>query len=331
MFQEFDGQKQGPIVSQSISALAVDEARKYVMPIGNDEMLSDIVIHNLESSERFDDNHDIELKRSSLKDKTIIQIGAGALGNQTALGFILAGVGKLCIVDDDDIEETNLNRQLWFYDDVGKLKAEALCVKLARINPDVQLKPVLKRIGPDDEQAFAESDVDLIVETVDNNKTRALLNHFATKYKIPLMSGGTSPSSGQAMIYVPGKSACLDCQVNMDKMALDSYQPHSCIHAAEPSVITSNQVIGAFMLGETRTILDPASYGEPIHKVAKYVAGEDLRVKLLATEYTCSCHEDKEKVEGWMEKMGHLYKNEGGDKRWHRVNLVEGLRISSGV
>ncbi|MBW2993651.1 ThiF family adenylyltransferase, partial [Candidatus Woesearchaeota archaeon] len=309
VFAEFTGKRQGPTVSQVIAGLGIEEARKYIMPLRNEKIIDDIVAYNLLSNKRFECTDDKELTAlDNFSEKTCLMVGAGALGNFAGLDLVLNNIGTLMIADFDTVESTNLNRQIWFYDSVGRLKAEALVEKLKKVNPNVKFDYSRSKVTPESEFFFKENKIDLMIDTVDNNSTRALLNYFAVKYQIPFISGGTRYNSGQVTVYKPGESACLNCQADIDQLALASYHPASCIYAAEPSVITSNQIIGGIIGGESKVILNPEKYGRVIPFVLKYVSNEAFRLGALPSPAaTCECHADKKKTKKWLKKMKHLY------------------------
>ncbi len=306
LFPEMQG-SQGEMTSMIISALAVDEARKSLMLLPGEQKLEDLIVYNKESYNRFDLSHDLDIgNKKVLTDKHILQIGAGSEGNFTALGFVLRDVGKLTLIDDDVAELVNLNRQPFLYGGVGSPKVDVAIDKFRRINPRVDYEGIQKRVGLDFEDYFRNNKPDLMVDTVDNNKTRALLNYFSLKYDIPFISGGTRYNSGQAIVSVPGKTACLNCKAHIDQLALAAYRPQSCIMAAQPSVITSNQIIAGLMVEEAERIIAPEIYGEPTNKTLKYVSAETLRLGLLPTAQRCNCRENGY-VEQWENKMGHIY------------------------
>jgi molybdopterin/thiamine biosynthesis adenylyltransferase len=159
----------------------------------------------------------------------------------------------------------------------------------------------------DFEEYFKNNKPDLIVDTVDNNKTRALLNYFSLKYNIPFISGGTRYNSGQAVVSVPGVTACLNCKADIDALAKAGYSPQSCILAPSPSVITSNQIIAGLMVDEAERILAPKIYGPPTNKIIKYVSSESSRLGLLPAVDACNCYKDKKYLGKWIDNMKHLY------------------------
>jgi sulfur carrier protein ThiS adenylyltransferase len=67
--------------------------------------------------------------------------GAGGLGSNCAMNLVRSGFTQFVIVDFDVVEESNLNRQFYFYDQIGRPKVDALKENLLRINPDLSIKP----------------------------------------------------------------------------------------------------------------------------------------------------------------------------------------------
>jgi len=318
VFYEMNGKKQDPITGMAVSALAVDEARKYAMPIRNEKVIDDIVVHSFYSNKRFDNKKEVEVKkdepkdREALKNKTVLMIGAGALGNFMGLGLAIADIGRLILFDRDTVESTNLNRQPFFYNSVGRPKVPALIGELKKINPKVEYNGVEEFIDLNYDELFEKNKIDLIVDCVDNDKTRALLNYYSTKYEVPLISSGTSHNSGHVNVSVPGKTACLNCQREIDKYALEAkqraQQSQSCVYAPQASVITSNMTIAGIALGEAIRVFNPGKYGEPVSYELKYISEDDFRVGALpVARQTCECYKDKKAIKEWPEKMKHLY------------------------
>ncbi len=225
----------------------------------------------------------------TIADKKAMIIGAGALGNFAGIGLCHSDIGELYIIDDDIIEQTNLNRQILFYDKVGNSKSLTLAERLSDINPEIKINPIQKRVNENFEKEFKKIKPDVILDCVDNLETRAILNHFAIKYKTPLISGGTDFEKGQVAVYRPNKSLCLDCRLNVDNALVKARQSRSCIYAPNPSVIVTNHIIGALMSAEARCVLNPYNYGGAIRKMLKYDSTKDSRVGLIGSSEPCEC------------------------------------------
>ena len=112
--------------------------------------------------------------RARLGEATVGVIGLGGLGSNAAMMLVRSGVHRLVLADFDRVEETNLNRQLYFPDQLGRPKAEALAETLTRIDPAVELTLVTERITRDN-IAAVYVDVDVLIEAVDRAEAKAEL------------------------------------------------------------------------------------------------------------------------------------------------------------
>ena len=103
--------------------------------------------------------------------------GAGWLGSNCAFNLVRAGFRKLTVIDFDRIDPSNLNRQFYFYDQIGMPKVKALEQNLRRINPDLEGEFIEKKIEADNILELF-SDCDIVVEAFDRPEYKSL---FVTK------------------------------------------------------------------------------------------------------------------------------------------------------
>jgi sulfur carrier protein ThiS adenylyltransferase len=126
------------------------------------------------------DDHQI---RSKLQDKVVGIAGCGGLGSNCAVALARAGVGKLVIADFDKVELSNLNRQYYFADQVGKSKVSALNDIIKRIDPSVIVE--MHEVHLDDEYIPGIfSDCDIIVEAFDKAEMKQMIIETVTE-KMP--------------------------------------------------------------------------------------------------------------------------------------------------
>ena len=148
-----------------------------------------------------------EAAQQRLAEASVLVIGAGALGSPVASYLAGAGVGRLGIVDHDDVELSNLPRQpLHFTPDVGVAKAHSAAAKLRFLNPEVVVEPYQARFAP----AMLDG-ADLVVDCSDSFETRYEVNAACCAARIPLVEGGVVGMSGLVMAIRPGESACYRC------------------------------------------------------------------------------------------------------------------------
>ncbi len=125
-----------------------------------------------------------------LKDKTVGIAGCGGLGSNAAVALARVGIGKLVIADFDKIEESNLNRQYFFYEQIGLYKADALRENLIRINPKVNVEAHNVKLTPKEIVELYQN-CDVIVEAFDKAEMKEMIIEtvmleFANK---PIVSG----------------------------------------------------------------------------------------------------------------------------------------------
>jgi len=112
-----------------------------------------------------------EIKRK-LKKSSVGIAGLGGLGSNACISLARAGVGRFVLVDFDKVEESNLSRQYYFLDQIGKLKVDALKDNIKKINSDIIVETHnIKLIKGSMEKPF--KDVDVVIEALDNAETKA--------------------------------------------------------------------------------------------------------------------------------------------------------------
>jgi adenylyltransferase/sulfurtransferase len=146
-----------------------------------------------------------------LKAARVLVIGAGGLGCPAALYLAAGGVGTIGLLDFDQVEESNLQRQVLFTTaDIGQPKAERARERLLALNPGLRIVAhQVELTAANVQQVFAG--YDLIVDGSDRIGTRYLVNDACVIYRKPLVSAAIHRFEGQAMTYVPGRGPCYRC------------------------------------------------------------------------------------------------------------------------
>lgn len=148
-----------------------------------------------------------------IKSTIALVAGAGGLGSAVLFYLAGAGIGELRIVDNDEVELNNLNRQILYgEEDIGRVKVKAAREKLKEINEDIDIQAINREIT-DDSIDDLVTGCDLIVDCMDNYPTRYVLNRAALKEDIPLFHAAVAGMQGQATTIIPGETACLKCIV----------------------------------------------------------------------------------------------------------------------
>jgi len=119
--------------------------------------------------------------RMKLKGSSVGIAGAGGLGSNAAIALARAGVGRLVIVDFDTVEESNLNRQYYFRDQIGQVKVEALKENIQRTNQSIKVEIFTHKLTKDTMYKPFQ-DVDVIIEALDSAEVKtSFIEEILTK------------------------------------------------------------------------------------------------------------------------------------------------------
>ena len=150
--------------------------------------------------------------QSKLLDSRVLLIGAGGLGSPAVLYLAAAGVGRIGIVDDDRVDESNLQRQIAHSTQtLGEWKAESAKHTIEALNPDVEAIPYLERLSSENVDRILDDGWDVIVDGADNFPTRYLVNDAAVWHGIPLVHGSIYRFEGQVTVFKPHEGPCYRC------------------------------------------------------------------------------------------------------------------------
>ena len=145
-----------------------------------------------------------------LMDASVLLVGAGGLGSPLAMYLAAAGVGKIGIVDFDDVDITNLHRQLLHgMGDIGRPKVDSAADTIREINPDAEIVKINKHINSENAMEIAE-DFDILIDGTDNFPTRYLINDLGVLMNKPVVHGSIFMFDGQVTTFLPGQG-CYRC------------------------------------------------------------------------------------------------------------------------
>ncbi|MFZ0090854.1 MAG: molybdopterin-synthase adenylyltransferase MoeB [Solirubrobacteraceae bacterium] len=149
--------------------------------------------------------------QQKLLDAKVLLLGAGGLGSPTALYLAAAGVGTLGIVDDDEVDLSNLQRQVIHSTDrIGVPKVDSAEQTITALNPDVNVQKYALRLGADNIMDILP-DYDIVVDGLDNFPTRYLLNDASVRLQIPVVSAAILGFEGQLSVFKPYDGPCYRC------------------------------------------------------------------------------------------------------------------------
>jgi molybdopterin/thiamine biosynthesis adenylyltransferase/rhodanese-related sulfurtransferase len=149
--------------------------------------------------------------QQKLLDAKVLLLGAGGLGSPTALYLAAAGVGTLGIVDDDEVDLSNLQRQVIHSSErIGVAKVDSAEQTINALNPDVKVQKYPVRLGPENIMDILPG-YDIVVDGLDNFPTRYLLNDASVRLQIPVVSAAILGFEGQLSVFKPYDGPCYRC------------------------------------------------------------------------------------------------------------------------
>ena len=149
--------------------------------------------------------------QTKLLEAKVLLLGAGGLGSPTALYLAAAGVGTLGVVDDDDVDLSNLQRQVIHTTDrIGVPKVDSAEQSITAINPDVEVVKYKTRLDASNIMEIIDG-YDVIVDGADNFPTRYLLNDATVRLGIPVVSASILGFDGQLSVFKPHDGPCYRC------------------------------------------------------------------------------------------------------------------------
>jgi sulfur-carrier protein adenylyltransferase/sulfurtransferase len=146
-----------------------------------------------------------------LKSARVLIVGAGGLGSPAALYLAAAGVGTLGLVDFDQVDRSNLQRQILYGEsDVGRPKLAAAEERLRDMNPHVCVTTHATRLSAQNAEEIV-ADYDLVVDGTDNFATRYLVNDVCVLIGRPNVYGSVLRFDGQVSVFASGDGPCYRC------------------------------------------------------------------------------------------------------------------------
>lgn len=217
----------------------------------------------------------------------ILIVGMGGLGAPAALYLASAGVGQLTLADDDEVEASNLQRQIIHGSaDVGTTKVESARASIHAINPECKVTVVPQRLLGSELLTQVNS-VDLVLDGTDNFESRYAINAACVATNTPLISGAAIRWEGQIAVfdYRNPQSPCYACLYPATETTSDLTCAENGVAAPVVGIIGSMQALEAMKLitgtGESLS-------GYVLVMDAKYQQWQKLQ---LSRNLNCSvCH-----------------------------------------
>ena len=149
--------------------------------------------------------------QTKLLNAKVFMVGAGGLGSPVGYYLSAAGVGTIAIIDNDEVDLSNLQRQIAHCTrTLGMPKVESAKNTFESLNPDVHIIPIKERLTKQNILGLIKN-YDIVIDCSDNYATRFLVNDACVMAKKTLVTGAVFKFEGQLTVFVPGEGPCYRC------------------------------------------------------------------------------------------------------------------------
>lgn len=223
-----------------------------------------------------------ERGQETLVGARVLVVGAGGLGSPVIAYLAGAGVGTLGIVDDDEVELSNLHRQVVHRSDgVGTPKTASAAAFVAGLDPGIEVIEHRVRLDATN-AADILAGYDVVVDGTDNFETRYLLNDLCVLLGLPLVWASISEFAGQVGVVVPDEGPCYRC------VFPQAPEPGTVLDCAQGGVLgVLPGVVGCLEAVETIKLI--AAVGEPLTNGVLLYDALAARTSVLRLERDPGC------------------------------------------
>ncbi|MBI2996156.1 MAG: HesA/MoeB/ThiF family protein [Candidatus Melainabacteria bacterium] len=147
----------------------------------------------------------------ALQKSKVLVAGAGGLGSSALLYLASSGIGTIGVIDYDNVDLSNLHRQVIHYtDDLNKSKVISAKEKINKLNPNVKVVTFNEKLSQTNIKNIL-NDFEIVIDGLDNFNDKFLLNDSCVLLNKKLIHAGVIGFEGQILTIIPKKSACLRC------------------------------------------------------------------------------------------------------------------------
>lgn len=219
--------------------------------------------------------------QKALKRARVLIVGAGGLGSPAALYLAAAGIGTLGIADKDQVELSNLNRQILHHSEsIGQLKVQSASESLKKFNPQIEIIQIIDYLTTENVNKLIK-DWDIIVDGTDNFQTKFILNDACVSSGRPLIHAGVSGWKGQVLTILP-EGPCLRCMMPNEPLPEDVA---TCIESGILGSIAG--IVGSIQATEAVKVL--LNLGKPLSDRYLSIDGLSMSFRELKIKKNPSC------------------------------------------
>ncbi|MBU1975187.1 MAG: ThiF family adenylyltransferase [Nanoarchaeota archaeon] len=289
----FEGYEQDPLMALAMCGPGAEEVKKLILG-EMDSLLREPVRYRLGDGYRFGflkPGEEVPKPDPKIyQGLSALVKGAGALGCWGAITLSHMGLGRADQVDYDVFESHNANRQILAYDGIDELKAAHVATKIRTMSRgQTESDGINEMILPGFKPA---RQYDVVFDFVDNPYTRAINTGWTVTGSIPMISSGALPNSARWNVHVPGKTACMDCIMNIyeEGRKAEMIRRASCAANPDPSVVMSNAIGAVNGVLDLYTIFEPEKFGQPFNGEQTYRATTPRRFGTSPRVDACDCY-----------------------------------------
>jgi molybdopterin/thiamine biosynthesis adenylyltransferase len=231
----------------------------------------DIIEYSNINDDKFDRQKRIQgWDQEKISSATVMIIGAGATGNEVVKNLVLAGIGKILLIDYDIIEKSNLNRCILFNFQSKKetaYKVDVVKHTCNALNPETKIVPIKKDLNDIDKSLYKKADI--VCSCLDNVEARIQANNYAYYNGKPFIDSGIEEFFGSVQSIFSGvkKAPCLQCGITETDLDI-MWQKFSC---TGEEIETQN----GETIGKIATVITTTSIigGIQAQEVIKFILG----------------------------------------------------------
>ncbi len=216
-----------------------------------------------------------------LLDSTVLIFGLGGLGSPVAIYLAAAGVGRLILVDFDEVDLSNLQRQIIHTTDrIGQRKTDSAKQQIHALNPEIAVEVIDHQLASDELYALADR-ADVIIDATDNFSSRFAINEASVQTSTPLVSGAAIKMEGQVSVFSDNKNApCYRCLYKDE-----GEQDMRCTQNGVLAPVVG--IIGSIQANEAIKII--TGVGEPLSGRLMIMDAETMTIRTVTLKKDLDC------------------------------------------
>jgi molybdopterin/thiamine biosynthesis adenylyltransferase/rhodanese-related sulfurtransferase len=212
----------------------------------------------------------------------VLCIGSGGLGSPVLQYLAAAGVGRIGVMDDDTVDESNLQRQTIFAtSDIGRLKAQVAAQRVMEINPLVAADAIPIRFDASNARDLVRL-YDVVIDCTDRFETRYLVNDACILEGKPDVYGSIFRFDGQVSVFSRGQGPCYRC---LFPQAPPAGSVPTCAEGGVLGVLAG--IVGTWQANEALKVI--LGIGEPLYRRLMLIDALGARVREIGVEPDATC------------------------------------------